>query len=223
MVRLLSFDKAEMLDITDHETVVPNVAFQMVDMALAYVAKVAGSEGETADGEVKSQKVAHGWSVAGIGETNVVVIARMGYFIIRLSVLGREHAAGKGKTELIACGERHFFDMKRTDGDDGCSEVDFRFCLYRIVGIAHVVDHAQSGMKLTSRHDAQPFPQQPVVVPADAVIAFSGVFIALFRTVGCRCNETVHNALCRDTSVCPVGFPECLMQDVDLQTAVCGG
>ena len=93
MPTFLALDKVEMLDVAYHETMIPDVAAQAVYTALAYVTQITCAECESRDGEVQRQEMAHGGSVAGMSETDVMVVVAQRHLIIGLSVLWGEHGA----------------------------------------------------------------------------------------------------------------------------------
>ena len=116
MLRLFAFDKAEVFHVAYHETVVPDVAAQIVHTALPDVAKVAYPEGEAGNGKVQRQEMAHGRSVSRMDKADIMVVVAQRHFVIRLAVIGGEYAAGEREACLLAYGERHFADVKRIDG-----------------------------------------------------------------------------------------------------------
>lgn len=74
VLRLFTFDEAEMLHVAYHETMVPDMAAQSVHTALADVAQIAGPERKSCNGKVQCQEMAHGRRIARISKTYVVVI-----------------------------------------------------------------------------------------------------------------------------------------------------
>ena len=74
VLRLFTFDEAEMFHVAYHETMVPDMAAQSVYTALADVAQIAGPERKSCNGKVQCQEMAHGRRIARISKTYVVVI-----------------------------------------------------------------------------------------------------------------------------------------------------
>ena len=74
VLRLFTFDEAEMLHVAYHESMVPDMAAQPVHTALADVAQIAGPERKSCNGKVQCQEMAHGRRIARISKTYVVVI-----------------------------------------------------------------------------------------------------------------------------------------------------
>ena len=74
VLRLFTFDEAEMLHVAYHESMVPDMAAQPVHTALADVAQIAGPERKSCNGKVQCQEMAHGRRIARIRKTYVVVI-----------------------------------------------------------------------------------------------------------------------------------------------------
>jgi hypothetical protein len=75
VLRFSALDETEVLDIADHETVIPCMALDAVHVTLLDVAEVSHAEGEAGDGEVNGQQMTHGWRIPGIGCADIVVIA----------------------------------------------------------------------------------------------------------------------------------------------------
>ena len=106
VLRLFTFDEAEMFHVAYHETMVPDMAAQSVYTALADVAQIAGPERKSCNGKVQCQEMAHGRRIARISKN-----IRCGHSCLMTShsktvrSVGENMAPMSGRRGLVAGGE----------------------------------------------------------------------------------------------------------------------
>ena len=97
------------------------VVLDFVDVALADVTQVAGTQGDVAKGNVNAQEMAAGKAVEGMRGADVMpAVAEREYLVIALSVFRAEHESKHRHIQLVARPERLATYLKLIDCGSRC-------------------------------------------------------------------------------------------------------